>query len=273
MGEHATWWDYLNNIPAWRDVYGSAQEHLGRTWQGAMFGETEFSLAHVLSAALVSLFLIFGAFAYKGALVRAGKDAIVPPSRFTLRNLFEMFCDGVMSIMEGVMGKKIAPKYLPLIGSLAFFIFFNNTLALIPGFAPATATLKTNLGLGVLVFLATHYYGVKEGGLAYFKHFLGPLLWLAPLMLPIEIISHLARPLSLSMRLMGNMAADHKVVAAFFGLVPILVPVPFLVLGMMVVVIQTLVFCLLSMVYISMAVAHNDHDHGGEHHDEHAAAH
>lgn len=260
MGEHNTWWDFLNNIPAWRSFQETAQHNLERHWQFAMFGDTHFSMAHVMSAMLVSAFLIFGAFWYRGKITQAGQGAIVPPPNFGLRNMFEMFADGVMSVMEGVMGKKQAVKYLPLIGSLAFFIFFSNTLALIPGFTPPTDTLKTNLGLGVLVFLATHYYGVKEHGLKYFKHFLGPLWWLSWLILPIEIISHLARPLSLSMRLMGNMAADHKVVMAFFGLIPVLVPVPFLVLGMLVVVIQTLVFSLLSMVYISMAVAHEHAD-------------
>src|SRR5437764_231384 len=94
-----------------------------------------------------------------------------------------------------------------------------------------------------LTAYASHYLtrtaGVKEHGLAYFKHFLGPVLWLSPLMLPIELVSHLARPLSLSLRLLGNMAADHKVVAAFFVAVPILVPVPFLILGVLVAIVQT----------------------------------
>jgi F-type H+-transporting ATPase subunit a len=263
MGEHSTWFDFLNGFDGWRNLTAWAEHWLGRgpdteyPWSFAMLADTHFSLTHVLEAMLVALFLIFGAFAYKGAV--AHKDAAVPPARFNLRNLFEMFCDGVLGTMEGVMGKKNAVKYLPFIGSLAFFIFFCNALALLPGFAPPTDTLKTNLALAILVFLATHYFGVREHGLKYFKHFLGPIAWLAPLMLPIELISHIARPMSLSMRLMGNMASDHKVVATFTMLVPLLVPVPFLVLGTLVVIVQTLVFCLLSMVYISMAVAHEEH--------------
>jgi F-type H+-transporting ATPase subunit a len=116
----------------------------------------------------------------------------------------------------------------------------------------------------------THVMGVKEHGLKYFKHFAGPHIdapwWAKPftwilaiLMVVIEMISHFARPVSLSVRLCGNMAADHKVVFAFFVLVPLLVPVPFLILGCLVVIVQTLVFSLLSMVYISMAVAHEEH--------------
>jgi F-type H+-transporting ATPase subunit a len=109
------------------------------------------------------------------------------------------------------------------------------------------------------VFVLTHYYGVKEHGLSYFKHFLGPSLALAPLMLPIELISHFARPMSLAVRLMGNMMADHKVVMSFFALVPILVPLPFMLLGLLVCLIQALVFCTLAMVYIGMAIEHEEH--------------
>jgi F-type H+-transporting ATPase subunit a len=264
MGEHSTWFDFLNRFEGWRNLYAFLEHELGRgpgtarPWKFAMLDATHFTLTHVLVAMLVALFLVFGAFAYKGAVSREDRG-LVPPPKFGLRNLFEMFCDGVLSTMEGVMGKKNALKYFPFIASLAFFIFFCNAMALIPGFIPATDTLKTNLALAVLVFLATHYFGVREHGIKYFKHFLGPIPWLAPLMLPIELISHVARPMSLSMRLMGNMASDHKVVATFTMLVPILVPVPFLILGTLVVIVQTLVFCLLSMVYISMAVAHEEH--------------
>jgi F-type H+-transporting ATPase subunit a len=265
MGEHDTWWNLLGYLPGYDHLHENLRLYLGResdslyTWKGGPFQESHFTISHVLSASAIALFLIFGAIAYRGALKRAGKNAIVPPASFNLRNLFEMFAEAMLGIAEGVMGKKNAVKYLPFIGSLAFFIFFNNALALIPGFAPPTDTLKTNLALAVLVFLATHFLGVREHGLAYFKHFLGPIPVLAPLMLIIELISHVARPISLSLRLMGNMAADHKVVSIFFALVPFLVPVPFLVLGILVVTIQTLVFTLLSMVYISMAVAHEEH--------------
>jgi len=265
MGEHSTWFDFLQLLPGWNNLHETLRYQLGREpdsahpWQWAVFQESHFTLTHVLTAMLVALLLIGGAFAYKGAIASSPDGGRVPPARFNLRNFFEMFCDGVIGMMESIMGKKDAKRFFPLIASLAFFIFFSNALALIPGFIPATDTLKTNLALAVIVFLTTHVMGVKEHGIAYFKHFLGPNMLLAPLMLIIEIISHLARPVSLSLRLMGNMIADHKVVAAFFALIPIIVPIPFLVLGTLVVIIQTLVFSLLSMVYISMAVAHEDH--------------
>ena len=255
MGEHATWFDFL---PGYRNLETYLGAHLGRTWKWQIFQESHFSLAHVAGTLLVVLFLLYGALRYRAALGSA--DArIVPPAEFGIRNLFEVFTEAFYGLMQQVLGPKEARRYLPFVGSLAFIIFFSNLLALIPGFLPPTSTLKTNLALSIPVFVMTHYYGVREHGVAYLKHFIGPVWWLAPLLLPIELISHMVRPVSLAVRLMVNMAADHMILAAFFGLVPLLVPVPFLVLGVLVVVIQTMVFCILTMVYISIATAHEEH--------------
>lgn len=256
MGEETTWFDLIPGMHGLKQV---AEVHLGRQMKWQMFQETNFSLAHVMGALLVLCFVVIGALAYNSAVGKGGDDAIVPPAKFNLRNLFEMFTEAVLGIATGVMGEKNARKFLPLIGALAFFIFFSNVLALIPGFIPPTSTLKTNVCLALSVFLLTHVFGAVEHGPGYFKHFLGPYLPLAPLMLPIELVSHFARPVSLSLRLLGNIAADHKVVSAFFVLVPLLLPVPFLILGVMVAIVQTLVFCLLTMVYIQGAVAHEEH--------------
>jgi F-type H+-transporting ATPase subunit a len=263
MGEETTWFDL---IPALRNLKAISAHVLGREeptqgmffrWQ--MFQDSNFTMAHVYGALLVLLFAVVGGLAFRSAVSKGGEAAIVPPPKFNLRNLFEMFTDAVVGIAEGVMGEHNARRFLPLIGTLAVFIFFSNTLALIPGFIPPTSTMKTNLALAVVVFLVTHVWGVREHGLKYFKHFLGPIPLLAPLMLPIELVSHVARPVSLTLRLLGNIAADHKVVSAFFVLVPLLVPVPFLILGVLVAIVQTLVFCLLTMVYIQGAVAHEEH--------------
>ncbi|HEX2570061.1 MAG TPA: F0F1 ATP synthase subunit A [Polyangia bacterium] len=263
MGEETTIFDFL---PGLSNLQAALAHSLGRVEEGQgfyfrwqMFGDSHFTMSHVYGASLVLLFALIGGLAYRGAVSRGGLEAIVPPPRFNLRNLFEMFTDAVMSVAEGVMGKHNAERFLPLIGTLAVFIFFSNVLALIPGFIPPTSTLKTNLALAVSVFFLTHFFGVREHGLAYFKHFLGPMPLLAPLMLPIELVSHVARPVSLSLRLLGNIAADHKVVSAFFVLVPLLLPIPFLILGVLVAIVQTLVFCLLTMVYIQGAVAHEEH--------------
>ena len=263
MGEETTWFDLL---PGVKNLEQFASAYLKRQAGVQMF-PTAFSITHVLATFCVLIFVLIGALVFSRVVNRGGEAALIPPNRMTLRNLFEMLCDAVFSTASSVMGEKNARKYLPIVGTLAVFIFFNNALALIPGFAPPTATLKTNLGLALTVFFLTHYYGFKENGFAYLKHFMGPVIWLAPLFVIIELVGHLARPVSLSLRLLGNMAADHKVVAAFFGLVPLLVPVPFLILGVLVVIIQTLVFTLLTMVYIQGAVAH---EHGDDHaHEDH----
>jgi F-type H+-transporting ATPase subunit a len=256
MNPHATWFEFL---PGYRGLHDTAAESLGRTWTWQMFQTTHFQLDHVLGALLVLVFLLYGASRYAGAVKRAKDGGLVPPPKFGMRNLFETLADTIFNLMASVMGEKGARKYLPLIGTLFFFILFSNLLALIPGFLPPTDTLKTNLALSLLIFLLTHVFGVKEHGLKYFKHFMGPVWWLAPLMIPIEVVSHLARPVSLAMRLLGNIAADHAVVLAFFAIIPFLVPVPFLVMGVFVSVVQAVVFSLLSTVYIDQAVAHEEH--------------
>jgi F-type H+-transporting ATPase subunit a len=257
MGEHGTWFDYLNRFSWWRDLDHWASGLLGRKTATGMF-PTGFTLTHVLITLLVVLFATWGAIAfYRGT---QSKDrGLVPPRKLTFRNFFEILAESLYGFVEGAMGEHSAPRFYPLIGSLFIFILFSNLFALIPGFSAPTDTLKTNVGIAIFVFLLTHIYGVKEHGVAYFKHFLGPVPALIPLMLPIELISHLVRPVSLSLRLMGNMLADHKVVMSFFALVPILVPLPFLLLGLLVCFIQALVFCTLAMVYISMAIEHEEH--------------
>ncbi len=261
MGEHGTWFDFLNRIPGWTDLTGpggSLNHALGRGWKWQLFGDSTWSLTHVFVAILVVLFTIYGSLKFYRGL-QGGDRGIVPPRKMNLRNFFEYTAESVYGMVEGTLGEHNAARFFPLIGALWIFILFGNLIGLIPGFISPNDTLKTNVGLALMVFLLTHIYGVKEHGLAYFKHFLGPTPALAPLMLPIELISHLARPLSLSLRLMGNMLADHKVVFAFFTMVPLIVPLPFMLLGLLVCLIQALVFCTLTMVYIGMAVEHAEH--------------
>jgi F-type H+-transporting ATPase subunit a len=256
MNEHSTW---FNLLPAYQNFELWASHYLKRQWRWQMFGETYFTMSHVIIAAFVVALLTIGALAYRSKVSPENKDRLIPEEKLGLRNIYELLVEATLGIAEGVMGRKKAEKFLPLVGTLVFFILFNNLIGLVPGFLPATDTLKTNVALAVTVFLMTHVFGVAEHGIKYFKHFAGPLPVLAPLMVPIELISHIARPVSLSLRLLGNIAADHKVVSAFFVLIPILVPLPFMILGILVSIVQTLVFSLLTMVYIDMAVAHEEH--------------
>ena len=259
MGEHGTWFDYLNRFSWWQSLSAKAEHTLARDDKWMMFQDTHFTLAHVIMAILVLLFVTYGVLTFKRGITAAADGGLVPPRKMSLRNMFESLAESVYGMVEGQFGKENAPRFFPLIGALFLFILFGNFLGLVPGFLTPNDTLKTNVALALLVFFATHVYGVKEHGIAYFKHFLGPSVPLIPLMLPVEIISHCARPLSLSLRLMGNMVADHKVLFTFFSLVPILVPIPFYFLGMFICFIQALVFCTLAMVYISMAVEHEEH--------------
>jgi F-type H+-transporting ATPase subunit a len=276
MGEETT---LLDLLPGVHNLKLFLQAYLARDSLMVQAFPSHFTITHVLSTILVVLFVFWGALKFRGAMNAGGEQAIVPPRKFSLRLLFESFTDGVYNTAASVMGDANAKRFLPLVGSCAVFIFFSNVLALIPGFAPPTSVLKTTAALAIFVFVMTHVYGFMEQGPAYLKHFLGPVWWLSWLILPIELVGHIARPISLSIRLCGNMLADHKVVAAFFALVPLLVPVPFLILGVLVAIVQTLVFSLLTMVYIQGAVAHghdDDHghadDHAHDHHDAKAAA-
>src|SRR3954471_14617679 len=187
MGEHGTWFDYLYRFPAWRHFMGEggwAETHLGRKKHWMMFAENGFTLTHVLTTLVVLLFVIWGSLAFYRGLKTKDKG-LVPPRKMNLRNAFETMAESVYGMTEGAMGPDHAAKFFPLIGALWLFILFGNLIGLIPGFVTPMDTLKTNVGISVFVFVLTHYYGVKEHGLSYFKHFLGPTPLLAPLILPI----------------------------------------------------------------------------------------
>jgi len=170
-----------------------------------------------------------------------------------LQNTMEVVVSGVEGLIDETMGHK-GRAYFPLIATFALFILVCNLVALIPGFFPPTANLNTNAALALTVFAMTHVVGFKEHGIGYLKHFMGPILILAPLMFIIEIIGHMARPLSLSLRLFGNMYGHEIVLLIFFALVPFLLPIPMMLLGVLVALIQTFVFTLLAMIYIAGAL-------------------
>jgi F-type H+-transporting ATPase subunit a len=167
-----------------------------------------------------------------------------------LQNFMEVCIESLEKLIVDNMGEKGKP-FFPLIATLAFFIFTSNIIGLIPGFYPPTANLNTTAACAVVVFFSTHVIGVKEHGFKYIKHFLGPVWWLAPFMFFVELIGHISRPLSLSFRLFGNMNGHELILLIFFGLVPFLVPLPMMIMGVLVAFLQTFVFTLLSVIYIS----------------------
>lgn len=170
------------------------------------------------------------------------------------QNFFEVAVEGIANFMDEVMGHG-GRRYIPLIGTLAFFILSSNLIGLIPGFVSPTANVNTNAAMAVVVFMTYHFIGIKKHGvLKYIKSFTGPLWWLAPVMFPLEVIAHLARPLTLTLRLFGNIRGEDLVLIILASLVPLLLPVPMMFLAIFTSIIQTVVFSLLSMFYIAGAL-------------------
>lgn len=211
-------------------------------------------LAHVATVGVVSTFLIVGALVGRKAL-GTGDQAVIPAGRFSLKGIFELLTEFVVGLVDMIIGPN-GRKFVPFFTALFTFILFNNLMGILPGVVPATENINLTFAMGLFSFAAYNYYGLKENGIHYLKHFLGPFLPLAVIMLPIELVSNFIRPFTLSMRLANVMLGDHTVLGVFLDLVPLIVPIPFYLLGIFVCFIQAFVFTLLSMVYISMATAH-----------------
>ncbi len=170
-----------------------------------------------------------------------------------LQNFMEVVVGGLKSLLVDTMGEH-GMTFFPLMATLAIFILSCNLFGIIPSFYSPTANLNTNLSMALTVFLLTHIVGVKIHGIKYLKQFMGPVWWMAPLMIPVELIGHLARPLSLTMRLFGNIFGEDLVLVVLLFLVPFLMPIPMLVLMIFTSVLQAFVFTLLAMMYISGAL-------------------
>lgn len=203
---------------------------------------------------IVLLFLISASFYLRKSIKEMSKN-LLPHSKLTFYNLFELLINLIVNIVDENMGKE-GRRFIPLLCSVFIFIFFSNLLGLIPGFSAPTSDINTNLACAIVVFFSYHYYGIKEHGIKYIKQFTGPIWAISWLMFPIEIIGHLSRPLSLSVRLFGNIMGDHKILVIFTLLVPYIIPVPFIMLGLFVAFLQAFIFTMLSMVYLAGAVSH-----------------
>jgi len=182
------------------------------------------------------------------------RPALVPSRR---QSVAEM----IVQMFESVVVEAIGPegrKYVPVIGTVGIFIFACNMIGLIPGFMSPTSKLNVTLGCALVVFVYYHAQGVRAQGLKYFKHFTGEIPALAPLMLPIEIISHFSRPVSLSMRLFCNIFAEELLILIMASIIPFLLPLPFMAVAIFTSLIQAYVFVLLSCIYIAGAVAHEE---------------
>jgi F-type H+-transporting ATPase subunit a len=184
------------------------------------------------------------------------KSFLIPNNKISIVNLVDLLYALLISFMKDIIGDKYF-KHISFVGSLGLFIALSNIIGLVPGLSSPTSNLNTTVACGLSVFLYFNYQGLATHGFGHVSHIANPLgyswgWFLAPFFFPIELMGLLIRPFSLGIRLAGNMVGDHNVLMAFSGLMPFLLPIPFLFFGLMVSLIQVFVFLLLTCVYISL---------------------
>jgi len=229
-------------------------------WPVSWFAPGPFVPDHVMLTWLVMLFLTIVSYLATRNLQSVPAGA---------QNVMELVVEEIGNFLESVIGPK-GRRYVWLLGTVALYILCGNLLGIIPGLSTPTSNLNTTVALAVTIFIAYNVIGVIEHGWRYLLHFLGPVPLLAPIMVPIEIIGHLARPVSLSIRLFGNMFGEHTVTAILLSLWTLVIPYLIylglvLWLGLFVAVVQAFVFLMLSCVYIAGALEgghEEDHGHG-----------
>jgi len=204
---------------------------------------------HVIMALIVLIVvpIIFTIFAKKPSLIPT-----------PIQNVFEIYIEFIDNLIKENMGEK-GRKYFPLIASIGLFVFFGNLIGMIPGLESPTANLNTTMALALLVFFIYNFEGIRENGIGYFKHFLGPVPAMAPVFVIIELLSHLSRPVTLALRLFANMTGGELISVVLIMLVPFLIPMPVMLIHLIAVFLQTYVFVVLTTVYIAGAITHAEH--------------
>ncbi len=219
------------------------------TFIGLINNDHEFLIgAHIVLVGIIVLVL---------AKLATKSMQLVPSG---VQNLMEAYLEGVISMGKDVIGVELARKYLPLVATIGLLVFFSNFIGIIPGFESPTSNASMTIVLALIVFIYYNYEGIRVNGvIKYFAHFMGPLKILAPLMFPIEIVSHFSRIVSLSFRLMGNIKGDDMFLMVILMLAPWVAPmVPFGLLTFMAF-LQAFIFMILTYVYLSSAVQISDH--------------
>jgi F-type H+-transporting ATPase subunit a len=208
---------------------------------------------------ILSHFILVIAIIFMISRAATKKMQLVPTGA---QNVMETFVGGIVAMGADTMGEKNARRYLPLIGTLAIVIFVSNMIGVIPGFEAPTSNINFTLSLALIVFIYYNYVGIKINGFfSYFKHFMGPMPVLAPLMFPIEIISHFSRIISLSFRLFGSIRGDDMFLMVLLMLVPWLLPLPGFFLLTAFGFLQAFIFSILTYVYIAGSVMMHEEDH------------
>jgi ATP synthase F0 subcomplex A subunit len=205
---------------------------------------------HVIMALIVLIVvpIIFTIFAKKPSLIPT-----------PIQNVFEIYIEFIDNLIKENMGEK-GRKYFPLIASIGLFVFFGNLIGMIPGLESPTANLNTTMALALLVFFIYNFEGIRENGIGYFKHFLGPVAKMSSrIFVIIELLSHLSRPVTLALRLFANMTGGELISIVLITLVPFLIPMPVMLIHLIAVFLQTYVFVVLTTVYIAGAITHAEH--------------
>lgn len=222
-------------------------------------------LAHLLHTEWIYLSALTAA----GLLILAGlsvrravggeNGGVMPEEGLSIRNVIEVIIEGLGDLGESTIGPEWR-KYFPVVGTIFFFVLVSNFMSLIPGFLGSTGDSNVTFAWAILSFVVYNYVGIKQHGFKYIQQFQGPALGekhirlMTPIFLPLELLLHAARILTLGIRLLANMFADHKVIVIFIGMVPFAIPAIFMGLGMVVSLLQAFVFALLTMIYIGQAL-------------------
>ncbi len=211
----------------------------------------------VIGTLFITGLILFIGIQYKSKINKSiHNDQIYPDGKMSIISIFDSILDFIYDLSESMIGHHFK-NYFPLLSSIFIFILLCNLSGLVPGFHPATISIDTNLAIGLVVFFMYNYAGFKEHGVSYLKQLLGPVAFIAPLFLVIELVSHMARPFSLALRLMANIYGDHLILSIFTWLTYLVIPGFLMFFGLLVAVVQSFVFTLLTGIYISMATSHD----------------
>lgn len=264
FGAFASGFSWYQLVPGWSGEYSYG-------WSLGMKHPAEFMFVPA-TWTVVALILVLALFARRGleaALARPGTDKYLPDNTLTARNVAEMFIAYVWSMVEASLGAKEGKNFFPLVCSLFMYILVANLTGFIPGWLPPTDNFSSNFALAAVTFCTFVGAGLFKDAKGFLAHLWGPIWWLGVLLFPLEVISLIIRPMSLTIRLTVNIFVDHMlstIARDIGGMIPFigaaLAPVPLYFLGLLVCVIQAFVFALLTTIYLSLSLPHPTDGHG-----------
>ena len=234
---------------------------LGEPYMAANNGETFMILHAWLSCLLIVAFAFMARAGIAAARKKEGIEGFFGEETLTIRTAAEIYVSGLLDTLNGILDRRDAKLFASLIGSLFLYILVCNIQGIFPGFLPPTDNINTNVGMAIIIFCVFMWVGLVRDAKGFLAHMFGPMLLLGPFLFVIETVGLIIRPVSLSLRLTGNIFGDHTVFTVMSGLIPVVIPSIFLALAIFVSLVQAYVFSLLSTIYISLSVPHHDsHD-------------